>query len=68
MDQSVAKIGKYSPGARIPIVDFGAIELIKPDFILILPWNLKDEILPSLEFTRNWGCKMVTAIPSIKIF
>jgi len=67
VDQSPAKIGKFSPGSRIPIVDINVIEELKPDYILVLPWNLMDEIKEILEFSREWGCKLVRAIPNLEI-
>jgi len=68
VDQSTAKIGKFAPGSRIPIVKLEEIKLVRPDYILILPWNLKNEILPILEFSREWGCKILSAIPDIQAF
>lgn len=67
VDQNPAKIGKFSPGSRIPIVDIEIIEQIRPDYILVLPWNLVDEISELLKFTRQWECKLVRAIPDLEI-
>jgi hypothetical protein len=67
VDQNPAKIGKFAPGSRIPIVDMAIIQQIKPDYILVLPWNLMDEIIEVLKFTREWGCKLVRVIPNLEI-
>ncbi|MCX7817500.1 MAG: class I SAM-dependent methyltransferase [Syntrophales bacterium] len=66
-DRNPAKQGKYLPGSHIPIVGEHAIIEKKPDYILILPWNLKREIMEQLSYTQNWGAKFVTAIPHLKV-
>ena len=65
VDRNPWKQGKFLPGSRIPIVSDGVLSEEKPDIILILPWNLKDEIMMQLDYTRNWGAKFVTAIPGL---
>jgi hypothetical protein len=67
VDQSPAKQNKYLPGSRIPIVEELVIHEIKPDFVLILPWNLQDEIAEQLKYINQWGGKFVTAVPSLVI-
>ncbi len=67
VDQSPAKQNKYLPGSRIPIVEELVIREIKPDFVLILPWNLQDEIAEQLKYIKQWGGKFVTAVPSLVI-
>ena len=67
-DSSPAKQGMYLPGTRIPIVPPEMIEEKKPDYIIFLPWNLKEELTKLLDFTRKWGCKFITFIPEKNIF
>ena len=61
VDKSDSKKNKYMPGSRIPIVDERKIKETKPDFVLILPWNIKKEIGAQLRYIREWGGKFVTA-------
>jgi hypothetical protein len=67
VDRSPHKQGKYLPGTHIPIRDPGEIEKTKPDYVLILPWNLKDEIVDQMSFIRTWGAKFVVPIPELTI-
>ncbi len=66
-DRSPHKQGRYLPGSRIPIVAPQRIAEVKPDYLLILPWNLRDEIMHDMAHVRDWGCRFVTAIPNIAI-
>jgi 2-polyprenyl-3-methyl-5-hydroxy-6-metoxy-1,4-benzoquinol methylase len=67
VDLNPAKQNKFMPGSRIPIVDASYIESAKPDYIVILPWNLTAEVMNQLEYIRAWGGKFVTAIPQLEI-
>jgi SAM-dependent methyltransferase len=67
VDRSLAKQGKFMPGSRIPIVDELYLQAARPDFVVILPWNLKEEIRRQLASVREWGGKLVTVIPSLEI-
>ena len=67
IDKSQFKQGQYLPGSHIPIVDISKINEVRPDYIIILPWNLKKEIMDELSFTKEWGAKFVTAIPNLEI-
>ncbi len=67
VDRNPAKQGKYMPGSRIPIVDESYIRAIKPDYVVILPWNLRKEITGQLAYIRGWGGQFVTAIPQVFI-
>lgn len=67
VDRSPAKNGSYLPGTRIPIYGPDKISETRPDYILILPWNLKDEIIKQMSDARSWGCKFVVPIPSVEI-
>ena len=56
------------PGSHIPILTPQAMQEHQPDFVVILPWNLADEVVKSNAFVREWGGKFVTAIPALRIF
>jgi len=65
VDRNPAKIGKFLPGSHIPVVDEAFLYKKHPDYIIIFPWNLKDEIMVQLEYIRDWNGKFVTAIPCL---
>lgn len=67
VDRNPYKQGKYTPGTHIPIVPPERIRETKPDYIFILPWNLKEEITSQMSFVRDWGCKFIVPIPEPKI-
>jgi hypothetical protein len=67
VDQNPAKQGRFLPGSRIPIVSDGMIWERKPDYIVILPWNIKGEIVAQLAGVRGWGGEFVVAVPGLKI-
>ncbi len=67
IDRSPHKQGKLLPGSRIPVVDESKIVEMQPDYILILPWNISDEIISQLCYVRDWGCKFVIPIPKLTI-
>lgn len=66
VDASPHKQGKYLPGSHIPVVGEEEIRKREPDYILILPWNIKDEIVEQLHYVRNWNGKFVIAIPTLQ--
>ena len=68
VDRSPHKQGRYLPGSRIPIHAPEKIAETRPDYLLILPWNLKDEICAAMAHIREWGGQFVTAIPEMRIF
>ena len=68
MDASPHKQGKFLPGSHIPVVKEDEIKSMKPDYVLILPWNIKDEITEQLSYIRKWDGKFVVAVPEIKVF
>jgi len=68
VDASPYKQNKLLPGSRIPVVGKEKIDEYKPDFVIIFPWNLKEEISEQLNYVRDWGCKFVIAIPKLQIF
>jgi C-methyltransferase-like protein len=67
VDVSPHKQGRYLPGVQIPIYAPDHIFETKPDFVLILPWNIKEEIKSQMSGIRQWGGRFVTAIPSVAI-
>lgn len=67
VDRSPYKQGKYLPGSRIPIEPPEKIRITKPDFVFILPWNIKDEIMEQMSFIRDWGGKFVIPIPKLEV-
>ena len=67
VDRNPYKQGKFLPGTHIPIYSPEKIAERKPDYIFILPWNLKDEIINQLSFTGKWGAKFIIPIPKIEI-
>jgi 2-polyprenyl-3-methyl-5-hydroxy-6-metoxy-1,4-benzoquinol methylase len=67
VDRSPSKQGRFLPGTHIPIYEPERISATKPDYILILPWNLQDEIINQLSFARTWGAQFVVPIPEPRI-
>ena len=68
VDKSPHKQGLYLPGTLIPIKDPQELRRARPDYVVILPWNLKDEIMEQIAFIRGWGGKFVVPIPSVAIY
>lgn len=67
VDRNPAKQGKFMPGSRIPIVDEAQLKAQQPHRILILPWNLREEVLAQLVYVRDWGGRFVTAVPTLAV-
>ena len=67
VDANPHKQDHFMPGSHIPIVDKSNLKTYKPDYVLILPWNLVDEITESYSYIKDWGGKFVTAIPALTI-
>lgn len=67
VDKAAAKQGKFMPGSRIPIVAPGHLETDRPDIIVILPWNIREEVIGQLAHARKWGARFVTAVPELRI-
>jgi SAM-dependent methyltransferase len=67
VDRNPAKQGKFMPGSRIPIVDEAYLIAQRPDRVLILPWNLRDEVMSQLSYIGEWGGKFVTAVPTLQV-
>ncbi len=66
VDRNPAKQNKYMPGSRIPIVSEEELKRERPHYVLILPWNLKTELVVQLAYIKGWGGKLVTAIPRLE--
>lgn len=66
-DVALSKQGKYMPGSHIPILHPHALRENRPDFVVILPWNIADEIINAYSFISEWGGRFVSAIPSLRI-
>jgi 2-polyprenyl-3-methyl-5-hydroxy-6-metoxy-1,4-benzoquinol methylase len=67
VDRSPYKQGNFLPGSRIPVYHPDAIRETKPDYILILPWNLKDEIMTQMAYVAEWGGQFVVPIPEVTV-
>lgn len=67
-DAAAAKQGKYLPGSHIPILNPQSIKETKPDFVLILPWNIAAEVDRQNSQIRDWGGKFVVAVPEIRVW
>ena len=67
VDRNPYKQGRFLPGTHIPILHPSKIAESRPDFILILPWNLKDEIIEQLSFVRDWGARFIVPIPEVAV-
>lgn len=67
VDRNPAKQGKFMPGSRIPIVAEEYLKQKKPDYVVIFPWNLREEVMAQLAYIREWGGQFVTAVPQLEI-
>lgn len=67
VDASPYKQGKFLPGSHIPVVSEQKIMQEKPDIIVILPWNIKDEIITQLCYARDWGAKFIITVPTLEV-
>jgi len=67
VDRNPAKQDKFLPGSRIPIVAEVQLKQTRPDYVLILPWNLRTEVTEQLAYIREWGGRFVTSVPALEI-
>lgn len=67
VDRNPYKHGRFTPGQHIPILPVDAIDTARPDYVLILPWNLKDEIVRQMRHIGEWGGKLVVPIPEVRV-
>jgi len=68
VDRNPFKHGKFLPGTHIPIHPVERLAETRPDYIVIMPWNLRDEIATQLAYTREWGAHLVVALPELEVF
>jgi SAM-dependent methyltransferase len=68
VDRNPYKQGKYTPGTHIPIYSPDKIRETKPDYLLILPWNLKDEVMQQMAYIREWGGQFIVPIPEVQVY
>jgi hypothetical protein len=68
VDRSPHKQGHSLPGTHIPVYHPDKIKETKPDYLLILPWNLKDEIMEQMSYIREWGGQFVVLIPEVRVY
>jgi SAM-dependent methyltransferase len=68
VDRNPYKQGKFLPGTHIPIYHPDKIQETKPDYVLILPWNFKDEIMTQMSFIRDWGGQFLVPIPEVAVY
>jgi SAM-dependent methyltransferase len=68
VDRNPYKQGQFLPGTHIPIFPPERLAQTRPDYILILPWNLKDEIMAQLDYARDWGARFVVPIPCVEVY
>jgi SAM-dependent methyltransferase len=67
VDRNPYKHGLYTPGMHIPIHPVSAIDDARPDYLLILPWNLRQEIIEQMRYVGDWGCKFIVPIPKVEV-
>ena len=68
VDRNPYKQGKFLPGTHIPIYPPDRIAETRPDYVLVLPWNFKDEIMAQLAYVRDWGARFVVPIPTVTVY
>jgi hypothetical protein len=68
VDRNPYKQGKFLPGTHIPILHPDRIKETKPDYLMILPWNFKDEIMAQMSGIREWGGRFVVPIPEVTVY
>ena len=66
-DAAKSKQGKFLPGSRLPVLSPHLISELKPDFLVIFPWNISDEVIRETEYISDWGGKHVLAMPTFRI-
>jgi hypothetical protein len=68
VDRNPYKQGYFLPGTHIPILAPDAIRDTRPDYLLILPWNLREEIMGQMAYIREWGGQFVVPIPDVRVY
>lgn len=67
VDRSPGKVGRYLPGSRIPIAAEARLREARPHYVVLLPWNLRVELVEQLSYARQWGARFVTAVPALEV-
>jgi hypothetical protein len=67
VDRNPYKHGRFTPGMHVPVLEVAAIDQARPDYILVLPWNVKQEIMAQMNHVSAWGCRFIVPIPSVAI-
>jgi len=67
-DAAASKQGKFMPGSHIPILAPAQLHEREPDYVIILPWNIADEVVKANDFVREWGGQFVVAVPELRVF
>ena len=67
VDKNPEKQFKYLPGSRIPIMPEDRLKQVKPDYVVLLPWNLRDELMEQLAYIKTWGGKFVVCVPELTV-
>jgi SAM-dependent methyltransferase len=67
VDRNPYKHGRFTPGMHIPVYPVSAVDDARPDYLLILPWNLKSEIVTQMRYVGAWGCKFIVPIPNVEV-
>lgn len=67
VDRNPAKQGKFLPGSRLPVMAEDQLKQARPDYVVILPWNLRDEVVEQLGYIRAWGGTFVTVVPALEV-
>ena len=67
-DAAASKQGKFMPGSHVPILAPAQLRERRPDYVVILPWNIADEVVKANDFVRDWGGKFVVAVPALRVF
>ncbi len=67
-DRNPFKHGRFLPGTHIPVHPVDEIAARRPDYVLILPWNLWEEIAAQLAYVREWGGRLVVPLPALEVF
>ncbi len=68
VDRNPHKHGMFLPGTHIPVRPVEALKHERPDVVVIMPWNLRTEIAAQLEYVREWGARLVVALPALEVF
>ena len=67
VDRNPYKHGRFLPGSHIPVLPTEELALRKPDYVLLLPWNLREELVTQLAYVRDWGGRLVVPIPALEV-